>query len=144
MDDPYRLNRFVDAQDPVLDRVLRELRGGRKTSHWMWFIFPQIAGLGLSDMSRRFAISGRAEAEAYLDHPVLSSRLIDCTAAAMTETGSDAVQVFGDVDAAKLRSCLTLFAEVTEEDAIFQTALDRFFDGGKCARTLATLAGARG
>src|SRR5215475_2754717 len=108
MNDPYDLSRFVAAQDPVFDQVLIELRRGRKTSHWMWFVFPQIAGLGISAMSQRYAISSLDEARAYLEHPVLGPRLIEC-AKIVAAQSTPAVGMFGQVDAQKLRSSMTLF-----------------------------------
>src|SRR5690242_15975130 len=107
--DPHNLKRFLDAQAPVIGRVVQELRNGRKTSHWMWFIFPQVSGLGHSDTARYYAVASRAEAEAYLAHPVLGPRLAECTRLAVAVTGRSAVDIFGAVDAAKFRSCMTLF-----------------------------------
>ena len=127
--DPYDLERFVTAQDSggTYQRALAELHAGRKTSHWMWFIFPQVAGLGFSAMAQRFAISGLAEARAYLAHPVLGPRLRDCTALAMSSSRT-ALEIFGPVDAQKFFSCLTLFA-CTANDPIFRRALAQFFSG---------------
>src|ERR1700721_340344 len=111
--DPYHLERFVPAQDSggTSQGALAELRAGRKTSHWMWFIFPQVAGLGFSAMAQRYAISGVAEARAYLGHPVLGPRLRACTGAIAATSGSTADRILGPVDAMKLRSCMTLFAD---------------------------------
>jgi len=119
MDDPYNLRRFVEAQEPVYAHVLAELRAGSKRSHWMWFIFPQIAGLGHSETARRFAISARAEAAAYLEHPILGPRLRECCL--------------------KFRSSLTLFAEVASDNAIFKTALQKYFGGEPDRLTLEKL-----
>ncbi|GAA1218875.1 DUF1810 domain-containing protein [Pseudonocardia alaniniphila] len=129
--DPFDLDRFVDAQDDggTYDQALRELRAGRKRSHWMWFVFPQIAGLGLSETSRRFAISGLAEAQAYLAHPVLGPRLIESASALADLDGVSAVQVFGPVDAQKLRSSMTLFARAAPEQQVFLDVLARYFRG---------------
>ncbi|HWO72273.1 MAG TPA: DUF1810 domain-containing protein [Dehalococcoidia bacterium] len=139
MQDPYHLQRFVDAQEPVYDQVLRELRAGRKTSHWMWFIFPQIAGLGHSSTSRYYAISGRKEAEAYLAHPVLGARLRECTALVNAVQGRSAHQIFGSPDDLKFRSCMTLFAECAEDGAVFREALEKYFGGEKDPLTLERL-----
>ncbi len=139
--DPYHLERFVTAQDSggTYQRALAELRAGRKTSHWMWFIFPQVAGLGLSAMAQRYAISGVAEARAYLGHPVLGPRLRACTAAVAAVTGSTADRILGPVDAMKLRSCMTLFAAAGPEEAGFREVLTRCFDGRPDEATLARL-----
>ena len=131
-DDPYGLQRFVDAQEQAAtyDRALEELRAGRKTSHWMWFVFPQIAGLGQSAMSRSYAISSLAEAKAYLDHPVLGPRLLECTRALVElPGGGSAVDVLGDIDATKLRSSMTLFAHAARGEPLFQQVLDRYYGG---------------
>jgi uncharacterized protein (DUF1810 family) len=133
-EDPDRgddLERFVRAQDDGLtfDRAVAELRRGRKTSHWMWFVFPQIAGLGHSPTSKRFAISSLAQARAYLQHPVLGPRLIECAGILAQLEGHSAEQIFGPVDAQKLRSSMTLFARAAPEEAVFTQVLDRYFDG---------------
>jgi uncharacterized protein (DUF1810 family) len=127
--DPFDLQRFVDAQAPVYEQVLRELRAGRKTSHWMWFVFPQVAGLGYSAMAQHYAISGRDEAVAYLEHPVLGPRLRELTAIVNALEGRTAHQVFGSPDDVKFRSCMTLFAECAQEPHIFRDALDKYFAG---------------
>jgi uncharacterized protein (DUF1810 family) len=129
--DPFDLNRFVDAQDDgdTYDRALRELRSGSKRSHWMWFVFPQIAGLGPSATSRHFAISGLAEAQAYLAHPVLGPRLVESASALADLDGVSAVQVFGPVDAQKLRSSMTLFAHAAPDQQVFRDVLARYFGG---------------
>ena len=126
-EDPYDLERFVLAQAPVIDRVVAELSRGRKQSHWMWFVFPQIAGLGSSAMSQRFAIGSLREARAYLAHPILGRRLRDLTGLATSQPGS-ANDIFGSPDDAKFRSSMTLFA-AADGGVVFQRALDRFFDG---------------
>jgi uncharacterized protein (DUF1810 family) len=138
--DPYRLERFVTAQDSgaTYQRALAELRAGRKASHWMWFIFPQVAGLGFSAMAQRFAISGLAEARAYLGHPVLGPRLRECTGA-IAAVDSTADRILGPVDAMKLRSCMTLFAAAGPEEAGFGEVLTRYFDGEPDEATLARL-----
>jgi uncharacterized protein (DUF1810 family) len=138
MSDPFDLQRFVEAQASVHDRALRELKAGRKASHWMWFVFPQVAGLGASPMAQRYAISGVDEARAYLDHPVLGPRLRACVEAALAVEGRTAHQIFGSPDDLKFRSSLTLFREACGEP-IFQQALERFYGGEPDARTLARL-----
>jgi uncharacterized protein (DUF1810 family) len=137
--DNYNFQRFVDAQAPVFDRVLAELHAGRKRSHWMWFIFPQIAGLGSSDMARAFAISGRAEAAAYLQHEVLGPRLRQCTDLVNRISGSTLDAIFGYPDDLKFHSSVTLFAQVAPTELVFQTALDRYFAGQPDAATLTRL-----
>jgi uncharacterized protein (DUF1810 family) len=139
--DPYRLERFVAAQDAggTYPRALAELRAGRKTSHWMWFIFPQVAGLGFSSMAQRFAISGIAEARAYLGHPVLGPRLRECAEALTAVEDSTADRILGPVDAMKLRSSMTLFAAAGPQDTAFGEVLTRYFDGRPDEATLARL-----
>ena len=137
--DIYNLQRFVDAQAPVFDRVLAELHAGRKRSHWMWFIFPQVTGLGSSGMARTFAISGRAEAAAYLQHEVLGPRLRQCTDLVNRISGSTIDPIFGYPDDLKFHSCVTLFAQVAPSEAIFQAALDKYFGGQPDAATLVRL-----
>jgi len=139
--DPYHLERFVTAQDSggTYRRALAELRAGRKTSHWMWFIFPQVAGLGFSSMAQRFAISGIAEARAYLGHPVLGPRLRECAGALIAVEDSTADRILGPVDAMKLRSSMTLFAAAGPQDTAFGEVLTRYFDGRPDEATLARL-----
>jgi uncharacterized protein (DUF1810 family) len=137
-EDPYDLQRFVEAQDRVIDRVHAELASGRKTSHWMWFVFPQIAGLGFSPMSQRFAIGSRVEAEAYLAHPVLGPRLKECVALVLQHSDKSAHAIFGSPDDTKLRSCLTLFDQVAPGD-VFDQALATFFEAKRDEKTLALL-----
>ena len=129
MADPYDLDRFVRAQDPVFDRVLAELRQASKTSHWMWFVFPQIAGLGASAMSRRYAISSVDEAEAYLAHPVLGPRLRECVGILLRLKDCSAHDIFGSPDDRKLHSSLTLFARAAPNEPLFDQALERYFGG---------------
>jgi len=138
MSDPYELQRFVDAQNPVYERVLSELRGGRKKSHWMWFVFPQIEGLGRSELSVKFAISGRQEARAYLDHAVLGPRLRACTALVLKAQALPIGQIFGSPDDMKFQSSMTLFDAVAPE-AVFGQALDAFFAGRRDQATVDTL-----
>jgi uncharacterized protein (DUF1810 family) len=125
------LERFVRAQDSggMYQRAVAELRNGRKTSHWMWFIFPQIAGLGRSAMAQAYAISDLAEARAYLAHPVLGPRLIECTEIVASHQGLSAQQIFGGIDAIKLRSSMTLFAHADPDQAIFNQVIEQYFDG---------------
>lgn len=136
--DPHDLERFVSAQHGDYTAALTEISNGAKQSHWMWFIFPQIAGLGFSAMSRRFAIASLDKARAYLEHPLLGLRLRACVDALQGVTGKTAQDVFGEVDAAKLRSSLTLFAEAGI-DQLFAAALGRWFGGVRDDATLALL-----
>ncbi len=137
--DPYDLQRFVAAQDPVIDRVRRELAAGQKRSHWMWFVFPQLRGLGSSPMAQRYAISSRGEAEAYLRHPVLGARLRECTELVLQVDGRTAAEIFGRPDDLKFRSSLTLFAAVAPDNRLFPQAIARFFPDGPDPETLARL-----
>jgi uncharacterized protein (DUF1810 family) len=139
MDDPYDLQRFLDAQEPIYDRAMAELRAGRKTSHWMWFVFPQIAGLGYSSMAQRYAIGGRAEAAAYADHPLLGMRLRQCTQLVIAVEGRTAHDIFGSPDDLKFRSSMTLFSSCATEPQVFQDALDKYFKGEGDPLTLARL-----
>ena len=140
MSDPFHLDRFVDAQDAggVHDQALAELRAGRKTSHWMWFVFPQIAGLGRSPTAQHFAISGADEARAYLAHPVLRPRLVEAATVLLDQPARDAVAVLGPIDAQKLRSSMTLFARAAPDEPVFGRVLDEFF-GGEDAATIRRL-----
>ena len=130
-EDAFRLDRFVRAQDDggQYQQALSELRAGRKRGHWIWFVLPQIAGLGLSSMSQRYAISGLAEARAYVAHPVLGPRLLDCAQALLGLPVDDAVAVLGSIDAVKLRSSMTLFARADPTEPVFRAVLDKYFDG---------------
>jgi uncharacterized protein (DUF1810 family) len=139
MNDRFNLQRFVDAQEPIYERVLRELRTGRKESHWIWFVFPQIAGLGHSPTSVRFALSSLEEASAYLAHPILGPRLRECATIAVEVEGRTAVDVFGSVDAMKFRSSMTLFAKASPEDDVFKQCIDKYFAGAPDPATLARL-----
>ena len=132
------LGRFVEAQEPIYARVLDEIRRGAKRTHWMWFVFPQLAGLGRSAVAQRYAIDGIAEAKAYLAHPLLGPRYVECVTALQDLIGSDPVAVFGAVDAVKLRSSLTLF-EAADGNVLFAAALDRWFGGERDRCTLARL-----
>jgi uncharacterized protein (DUF1810 family) len=139
-DDPFDLARFVEVQDESLHRVRAELAAGRKTSHWIWFIFPQAAGLGASIIAQAYSIASRAEAQAYLAHPQLGPRLRECVALATAIPDRTANQVFGFPDDLKFRSCLTLFNAIAPDEPVFTAALDRFYDGELDPRTLELLA----
>ena len=130
-DDPFGLSRFVEAQDTggTYDRAVAELRDGCKGGHWMWFVFPQVSGLGLSHTARRYAIGSLAEARAYLAHPVLGPRLVECATIVAQTADHTAEQIFGEVDALKLRSCVTLFHRAAPDEPAFGEVLDRYFDG---------------
>jgi uncharacterized protein (DUF1810 family) len=127
--DPFDLRRFVDAQAHTYDQALAELRAGEKRTHWMWFVFPQIAGLGHSGMAQRFAISGLEEARAYVAHPTLGRRLVESARALTDLDTADANRVLGPVDAQKLRSSMTLFAHAAPDEPVFREVLDHYFDG---------------
>jgi uncharacterized protein (DUF1810 family) len=141
--DPFDLQRFVEAQDGAYPQALAELRAGRKDTHWIWYVFPQIAGLGSSAMSARFSIRSLEEAEAYLDHPLLGPRLIECVDAVLALDGRTARQVFGPDDV-KFRSCLTLFHRAAPEERRFTDALAKYFGGEPDGRTLEQLAATYG
>jgi uncharacterized protein (DUF1810 family) len=140
-DDGFRLRRFVEAQDAggTYDAALAELRRGRKSGHWMWFVFPQVAGLGSSPAAREYAISGLDEARAYLAHPVLGPRLLQSARALLDGPGRDAVEMLGPVDAMKLRSSMTLFAAADPDQPVYGQVLEKFFDGEADQATLARL-----
>ncbi|QPD06033.1 MAG: hypothetical protein Nkreftii_003807 [Candidatus Nitrospira kreftii] len=140
MSDAYNLHRFLTAQEPVYDTVLDELRAGRKASHWIWFIFPQIAGLGHSGMAQQFAIGSLDEAKVYLQHPVLGPRLRACTQLVLEVNGRSAEEIFGYPDNLKFRSCMTLFMASTTDNTIFKGALLTYFDGQPDQQTLDILA----
>lgn len=141
MSESYDLQRFVDAQDPIYTHVCGELRRGRKASHWMWFVFPQLAGLGRSATARRYALASLEEAAAYSRHPVLGPRLRDCTELVLAVPNRSANDIFGRPDDRKFHSSMTLFAHATDDNAIFRAALARFYDGVDDPLTLARLAG---
>lgn len=141
MSDPYNLRRFLDAQQPVYETVRAELKDGRKRSHWIWFIFPQIEGLGKSDMARRYSISSREEAVAYLDHVVLGQRLRECAMLVASLNGRSIEDIFGYPDDLKFRSSMTLFAEVATDGGIFRKCLEKYFGGKPDVKTLALLSG---
>ena len=135
MSDPFTLQRFVDAQNPVYDGVCAELRNGRKQTHWMWFIFPQLRGLGSSAMADRYGISSRKEAEAYLKHPILGPRLVECTCLVNLVEGRSIENIFGYPDNLKFRSSMTLFQSVTGANRVFHDALEKYFGGVPDSRT---------
>jgi uncharacterized protein (DUF1810 family) len=139
MADEFGLERFVAAQDAAYEGALGELRAGRKTGHWIWFVFPQIAGLGWSEMSRVYAIGSLGEARAYLAHPVLGPRLRECAAALLATLGRSAEEMLGSIDAVKVRSSMTLFLRADPHEPLFQSVLDRFYDGRPDAATDAIL-----
>ena len=131
-EDPDRdldLDRFVLSQAPIYDEVLQELRGGHKTGHWIWFIFPQLAGLGHSDMSNHFAIASLQEARAYLAHPLLGRRLLECAGIILATEGRTALEIFGSIDSMKLRSSMTLFHRAAPHEPVFAQVLDRYYGG---------------
>jgi uncharacterized protein (DUF1810 family) len=127
--DPFDLERFVRAQEANYDDAIAEIRAGSKESHWMWYVFPQIAGLGFSSTAQRYAIKNAAEAAAYLAHPVLGPRLRECCEAALAVEGKTAHDIFGSPDDMKLRSCATLFAAVAPEEPLFRRLLEKYYDG---------------
>jgi uncharacterized protein (DUF1810 family) len=137
--DPYDLNRFLTAQARNYDVALAEIRTGAKRSHWMWYVFPQLAGLGSSPTAQRFAISTLDEAGAYLSHPVLGPRLLECVEALLALSGLSAHEIFGWPDELKLRSSMTLFAVVSQPSSVFERVLDQYFAGERDAKTLALL-----
>lgn len=138
--DPFDLRRFVEAQDRVYDAVLAELRSGRKRSHWIWFIFPQLQSLGRSATAHRYGIRSLAEARAYLDHDVLGPRLRECARVVAGIEGSSASEIFGWPDDLKVRSSMTLFARATDDNADFRAVLDRLYDGVEDELTIEQLA----
>ncbi len=141
MDDPYDLRRFVDAQGAggTYQAAISELRQGRKTTHWMWFVFPQIAGLGHSPMAQRYAIGSLAEAAAYLAHPVLGARLLECARTIAGLEGRSAREIFGEIDTRKLQSSMTLFLRAAPAEHAFTDVLDKYFGGASDPATDAAL-----
>ncbi len=132
----YNLERFTDAQEGVYQRALKEIKNGRKQSHWMWFIFPQVAGLGFSETTRFYAIRDIAEASHYMQHPVLGFRLIEISQALLGIEGKTANQIFGSPDDLKLKSCMTLFSALPDANPVFESVIRKYFNGVKDARTL--------
>jgi uncharacterized protein (DUF1810 family) len=137
--DPFNLNRFVQAQQANYEQALSEIKSGRKRSHWMWYVFPQLDGLAFSSTSKHYAIKSLDEARAYLEHPVLGPRLLACAHAAVGIEGRSATEVFGSPDDLKLKSCATLFACVSPDESVFHKLLTRYFRGSTDARTLGLL-----
>lgn len=137
--DPWDLHRFVEAQRDTFSIALDEIRQGKKRSHWMWFVFPQLAGLGFSSMAQYYAIHSTAEAQAYLNHPLLGSRLLEISQALSSLQGKSAREILGEPDDLKLRSCLTLFSQLDQAPPIFRELLQQYFDGEPDARTLQLL-----
>lgn len=142
--DPYGLARFVEAQEGDYASALGEIRRGRKQSHWMWYVFPQFEGLGASAMSRHYAIKSLDEAKAYLEHPILGQRLVECTEAVLHVEGRSAHDIFGSPDDVKLRSSATLFAAISPDGSVFHRLLDTYFDGRGDELTLGLLRGTGG
>lgn len=141
MTDPHDLERFVTAQDPVYENVVAELAAGRKRSHWMWFVFPQLAGLGSSAMAHRYAIGSLAEARAYLDHPVLGARLVECTGLVLDVQCRSIREILGAPDDLKFRSSMTLFDAATDTETRYREALEKYYGGAPCPRTRDALSG---
>ncbi len=139
MTDPFNLERFVKAQDPIYPEVVRELAAGQKRSHWMWFVFPQIAGLGLSPTSVFYAVASLDEAKAYLAHPVLGPRLLECARLVLATKGRTAEEIFGGIDAIKFRSSMALFSRAAPGGSVFADCLDAFFAGAPDPATIAKL-----
>jgi uncharacterized protein (DUF1810 family) len=139
MSDPFDLSRFVQAQAPVMARVTAELSAGRKRTHWMWFVFPQLAGLGFSAMAAKYALRSLDQARAYLAHPVLGPRLVDCTTLVLAASDRDAHAIFGSPDDLKFRSSMTLFARAAPQETVFGDALAKYFGGEGDSKTLSLL-----
>ena len=138
-EDPFDLQRFLKAQERIYDQALSELKTGEKRSHWMWYIFPQIDGLGFSSTTKHYSIKSMEEARAYLDHPVLGKRLIECTETVLAISGKSVSRIFGYPDDLKFKSSMTLFAEVTGSDSSFGRAIEQFYNGRRDEKTLALL-----
>ncbi len=137
--DPYDLDRFVRAQESDYEQALSEIRSGRKRTHWMWYVFPQIDGLAFSSTSKHYAIKSVGEAKAYLDHPILGPRLLECAEAVLRVEGRSAREIFGSPDDLKLRSCATLFACVSPPGSVFDRLLGKYYGGGRDGKTLQLL-----
>jgi len=138
-EDPYDLSRFTRAQEDSYAQAVSEIRSGRKRTHWMWYIFPQLAGLGVSQTAQRYAIKSVEEAQAYLRHPVLGVRLLECAESALRVEDRTAIAIFGEPDDLKLRSCATLFASVSDPDSVFDRLLQKFYGGVRDPKTLQLL-----
>jgi uncharacterized protein (DUF1810 family) len=141
--DPYNLSRFVQAQEPTYDQALSELNRGRKQSHWMWYVFPQLDGLGSSPITKLYSIKSEDEARAYLKHPTLGPRLLECAEAILSVDGKSAREILGSPDDLKLKSCATLFAHVSPPGSVFERILEKFYAGKRDAATLRLLAPSR-
>jgi uncharacterized protein (DUF1810 family) len=141
--DLYNLARFLKAQGPVYEQAIAEIRAGRKRSHWMWYVFPQFKGLGSSPTSIHYAIGSAHEAAAYLGHPILGPRLMECSEATLQLENRSALEIFGSPDDLKLRSSSTLFAAVSPEGSVFHRIIDKYFDGEQDVRTIELMARAR-
>jgi uncharacterized protein (DUF1810 family) len=137
--DPKNLNRFIDAQDESYDAIVTELKNGKKVTHWMWYVFPQIAGLGRSATAKYYAIQTPGEAQAYLDHPILGQRLLECTRILLSLKSKSALDIFGDIDAMKFKSSMTLFMSIAGIDSVYQEAIDKYFEGEQDRATLKIL-----
>jgi len=140
-DSTDRLGRFINAQNESFEEIIHELKSGEKVAHWMWYVFPQIAGLGQSATAKFYAIQDPSEAQAYLDHPILGKRLLECTQIVISLRGKSALAIFGDVDAMKFRSSMTLFMSVAGSDSVFQEAIENYFEGEPDQATLDILSG---
>jgi len=140
-DSTDRLDRFINAQNESLEEIIRELKNGEKLTHWMWYVFPQIAGLGQSATAKFYEIQDPSEAQAYLDHPILGKRLLECTQIVISLRAKSALAIFGDVDAIKFRSSMTLFMSVAGSDSVFQEAIEKYFEGEPDQATLDILSG---
>ena len=138
--DPYHLMRFVEAQAPKYNHALEEIKDGRKFRHWIWFVFPQWKGLGISSESHKYGITCREEAVLYFQHPILGERLLEITHALLAVEGRTAVDILGHTDMIKVKSCMTLFNAIQEETDVFAKVLDKYYGGATCSRTLAYLA----
>ena len=138
-DDQFGLSRFISAQKDIYNRILAELKRGQKLTHWMWFVFPQLDGLGRSTTAKRYAIKSREEAQAYLNHPLLGTRLFECTEAVFVTEGKSVAEIFGYPDDLKLKSSMTLFSDIAEPDSLFVGVLDKYFQGERDLKTLQLL-----
>lgn len=138
-EDIFNLRRFLIAQDSIYNNVIKELQNGKKRSHWMWFIFPQIEGLGRSSTAKFYGIKSREEAQAYLNHPILGKRLLECTETILSIQGKSALQILGTPDDLKLKSSMTLFASISPANSVFHRALQQFFAGKEDAQTISLL-----
>ncbi len=137
--DRHDLERFISAQAPVYQRAISEIKSGQKRSHWMWYIFPQLKGLGFSEIAQRYAIRGLEEAKSYIQHPVLGARLVECAQALLQVQGRTASEIFGFPDDLKLKSSMTLFALVSESGSVFEQVLEKYYQGQRDEKTLALL-----